>query len=269
MSVEQLVTDDKFGLIFKVTTELMSLIELKEVLQILSDHARIYLGVDAFWITLTDSELAILCLPEYLATENYHLLNYDYKNGKGLGGLALKERKPVQVADYWQDPRIEHSTETDRRLSVISAVACMASPIFLDDELKAVLGVAKTYAYNWTDEDTRKFEQISTLAKIAIQNDKLRADVKDLQVNLINQNLEITNLRNSLKVLQQLFESKDQAVANFINELSQSVTVLNLIIDLYNMFDQPMQEQEFLVMQETVKHISDQIHLYRQFFCTP
>jgi GAF domain-containing protein len=117
-------------------------------------------------------------------------------SGKGLGGQAYQAGEPICTSDYWNDPRIEHTSELDSRARRKQMVASMATPIKLDGQIVAMLWTNKAKVYNWTATDIALAEQFATLSGLAIHNASIYSNLDSLNNQLTARNAELEALQD-------------------------------------------------------------------------
>jgi LuxR family transcriptional regulator, regulator of acetate metabolism len=79
--------------------------------------------------------------------------------GRGIGGLAARERRTVFVDDYYEAAEITHDFDAAGRAEGVKSAA--AAPLVVDDEVKAVLYVATRTGYSVGDRMKRDVSLLS------------------------------------------------------------------------------------------------------------
>lgn len=74
--------------------------------------------------------------------------------GKGMAGLAAERREPVQVCNLQTDD----SGVAEEGARETGAEGSIAAPIFDDDALAGVLGVAKAASYEFSDDEVEALQ---------------------------------------------------------------------------------------------------------------
>ncbi len=77
--------------------------------------------------------------------------------GKGMAGIAAERREPVQVCNLQTDTS-GVVRQGARETRVEGAVAC---PILVDGKLKGTLGIAKTVAYEFTNDEIQLLQTVA------------------------------------------------------------------------------------------------------------
>jgi GAF domain-containing protein len=234
-------------LLLKVISQLLPSLEVKQIFSILTEKARDYFEADIFWLSSINYQSVYISNSSRVIVQDYSLVYQEHLAGKGLGGWAYRERRTVSCENYWSAPLIEHEQEVDRRANLAIAVAGIATPVFLDDELEALIGVAKNHPHEWKPDEIAKIEQIADIVSMLIQYQKLQ-----------DQKLILTKEKEQLSTLLEFSQE-------FSNEISQPLTILQLELDLIDTFNQPATEYEIEVMRRAVTQISQKLREFRQF----
>lgn len=79
--------------------------------------------------------------------------------GKGIAGLAAERREPVSLCNLQTD----NSGQARPAAKTTGMEGSVAVPMLIDGELRGVFGIAKSTAYDWSDEEK------ATLLEIASQ----------------------------------------------------------------------------------------------------
>lgn len=83
----------------------------------------------------------------------------DIPIGKGIAGLAAKERRPVTICNIQTDA----SGVVNPNAKLTGMEGAIAVPMLEDGELRGTLGVGKLAEYTWSEAETKELEAIATL----------------------------------------------------------------------------------------------------------
>ncbi|MBO0877105.1 MAG: GAF domain-containing protein, partial [Pseudonocardia sp.] len=126
---------------------------------------------------LFDAEVAYFSLPErdvntftfdqmmgIHTTEFRHLR---IQMGQGLGGMARSLRQPVRSLDYASDTRLRAAPVTETvREGIVSA---MATPVLIDDDVKAVLYVGNRHLRPFSELDAELLDEFAGYAALGLK----------------------------------------------------------------------------------------------------
>jgi PAS domain S-box-containing protein len=148
--------------------------ELATVLQRVAEAAQELCGCDGAVIGLRVPESDAVLLRYWTAPWYTESTRVRVEPGKGLGGLALAERRPMRTDDYLHDPRLTR----DYREQVVNLGirAKMVVPILIEDRIEGLLYVDNRAARPFTDRDESVLVRLAAQAAIAIRNAQILAD---------------------------------------------------------------------------------------------
>ncbi len=210
----------------------MSSLDLNEVVVEISTLTKKILKAIRVSIALLDENKLIEIDDEGIIVESM-LSEFTsvYKSGKGIGGWAYTSGKSVYLSDYWNDPRIERSQETDKRALVRKVAACMVIPVKVHDCIVALLWISKATVYHWTEADIALAEQFATLSGLAIYNANLYSNLDNLNNQLAARNAELEALQEFNRRLRGPLELKaacQRALTVAIEKIEVNVASLYL-----------------------------------------
>ena len=90
--------------------------ELDELLAEVCRRARMLLGTDVAYITLTDGNGTFVRATDGVVSEAFRAMRIPL--GAGLGGLVARTGEPAFTADYEADDRLVHLPDVDRRVGL-------------------------------------------------------------------------------------------------------------------------------------------------------
>jgi PAS domain S-box-containing protein len=148
-------------------------LDLETVLRRVTEAAQEMCQSDGAVIGLRIPESDAVFLRYWTARWYDGIGNSRVEPGKGLGGLALAERRPFRTSDYLRDPRVgRHYQERIRQLGIH---AQMAVPVLIDDHVEGLLYVDNRSARGFTDQDEAILVRLAAQAALAIRNAQLFA----------------------------------------------------------------------------------------------
>jgi GAF domain-containing protein len=142
--------------------------ELATVLRRVTEAARELCRSDGAVIGLRIPESDAVMLRYWTASWYTDLTRVRVEPGKGLGGLALAQRRPVRTDDYLRDPRI--SRDYREQVGGLRIVAKMVVPVLIDNRIEGLLYVDNRSARPFTDHDESVLVRLAAQAAIAIRN---------------------------------------------------------------------------------------------------
>jgi GAF domain-containing protein len=97
--------------------------------------------------------------------------------GTGLGGLAVREGRPVQTADFAGDPRITYTPEVRRRLETAEDRALLAVPLVVQANVIGALAVADRPGRVFGPAEIALIETFANQAAVALENARLYGEM--------------------------------------------------------------------------------------------
>jgi signal transduction histidine kinase len=151
-------------------------LDLKEVLQRVTEGARLLCGSDAARIALRDPASDAMVFRYW---DNARYQEYDrirVRPGQGLGGRVLETGRPARTDDWTADHAI--SKETQDVVQIEGAVSMLAVPIRLGGRVEGLLYVDNRTKRPFTDEDESALLDLADHAAIALENARLFTTVQ-------------------------------------------------------------------------------------------
>lgn len=152
--------------------------DVAETLTTLLASARRLFESDVAYLSLPEHDEETFTFDQVLGIHTSDFRHLRIRAGQGLGGLSRSQRQPVRSLNYARDSRLRAApvTETARE----GIVSAMATPIVVDDEIRAVLyvGDRKLRPFSETDEDVLgEFADYATLGLKRRTTEAYRRDV--------------------------------------------------------------------------------------------
>ena len=142
--------------------------ELATVLRRVTEAAQELCRSDGAVIGLRIPDSDAVLLRYWTAPWYTDLTRVRVEPGKGLGGLALVEVRPVRTDDYLRDPRI--SRDYEKQVAALGITAKMVVPVLIDDRVEGLLYVDNRTARAFTDQHESVLVRLAAQAAIAIRN---------------------------------------------------------------------------------------------------
>ena len=143
-------------------------LDLDTVLRRVTEAAQELCGSDGAVIGLRVLESDAVRLRYWTARWYTDLSRVRVEPGKGLGGLALAERRPLRTDDYMRDPRI--SSHYRKHVGALGITAEMVVPVLIEDRIEGLLYVDNRSSRPFTDRDESVLARLAAQAAIAIRN---------------------------------------------------------------------------------------------------
>jgi GAF domain-containing protein/CheY-like chemotaxis protein len=125
-----------------------------------------------------DSEAALLALTALSEAAEDGDWATDLPLGRGLVGLAARDREAKVTADVLADPRVTLSPERRARNERSEQRALLAVPLRVQDRVLGVLGVRDRTGRPFTPEDIRLAQAFADQAAIALENARLHEETE-------------------------------------------------------------------------------------------
>ncbi len=221
------------GALLEMSRQVMSSLDLQEVLDRLTKHAQMVIGTDMVLIALVEKDGLTRVSHQGLgANYDFSLSAASYLAGKGLGGMAYNSGQIIACEDYWTDPRIDHDPLIDAQTREAETVAVLVVPIKLGGETVGLMWANKAQPYSWTPTDLVQAGQYGEIAGLAICNARLYFQLEVLNRELQNRNRELEALQEFNRRLRGPIESyatAERALTLAMEAVSADTGILHLL----------------------------------------
>ncbi|MGH7278786.1 MAG: GAF domain-containing protein, partial [Candidatus Rokuibacteriota bacterium] len=95
------------------------------------------------------------------------------RHGTGVAGLALRERRPVVIADILDDPRVVHTPEVRASLEATPYRAALALPLVVRDQVIGALALGDRPGWTFDDRQVALAQAFADQAALALENARL------------------------------------------------------------------------------------------------
>lgn len=182
--------------LYETAGDLSSTRDLEAVLQSIVRRARALLHTDAAYLMLHDEERGdtFMRVTDGIRTTEFQTARLDM--GAGLGGLVAKSGVPYSTADYFADPRFNHTV--DDVVGLEGLIAIQGVPLTRAGRVIGVLFAANRRARPFSQEEVALLISLANHAAIAIENASLFQELHRALSELTHANSVIRE--NSLSV---------------------------------------------------------------------
>jgi GAF domain-containing protein len=257
------ILSERQALLLEICQKVLFTLDLSEVLNSLSENVQDLLGVDHVTISLIDKGQLLVDIQNTNYKFKYTTLIPAYLRGKGVGGLAYQTGQIVVTPDYFNDPRFLRDPDIDEEVRSYGIVASMAVPIYLKDNVVALMWASHKKPYHWTKQDIEMAGEFSSLVSLAIHNARLYQDLEQLNETLAQRNKKLEEM-----VVLQREQERLKAVLSLArtaaHELSQPLTLLQAEIELITEFGQTPDKETYENMRSAINEITERLKQYQR-----
>ena len=145
--------------------------DLDELLAEICRRARMLLGTDVAYITMTDGNDTFVRATDGIVSEAFRAMRIPL--GAGLGGLVARTGESAFTADYQSDDRLVHLPDVDRRVALERLRAIVAVPLRRGDEIRGVVMSGSRAVRQFDPQEVSLLASLAAHASIAIENAEL------------------------------------------------------------------------------------------------
>ena len=162
-----------FEALFEIGTQIQAQeAHAESIFALIVERARELLGTDCAWMALVDETGNRLLMKVTAGTRSPDFARMEVKVGMGVGGIALKERRPVAVLDsslYGNGmPRAVH-----RALDDEGVVSILCAPMLRDEGMLGALYVGNRTQRPFHSEESQLLSALAAQAAVTIENARL------------------------------------------------------------------------------------------------
>jgi len=148
-------------------------LEVGETIRLILNQAREVLGVQSCGLFTLDAATGELVLAASLDVDPASA-QIRVRVGEGITGLAVKEGRPVQSTDLYNDPRVRY-----RQVSAGSGWRSMlAAPLLVGDQAIGALTVLRSDVHHFTAEEESLVSAFADQAAMALEHARLFSSVR-------------------------------------------------------------------------------------------
>ncbi len=149
-------------------------LDVDRTIRVILEQARTVLGVESCDLMTIDSATGELVSAASLDLPSDMDAQIRIREGEGIGGLAVKERRPVQSHDVFDDPRVR-----DPELQKRSGVRSMLSvPLMVGARVIGVLSVFRRDVHRFSEAEEELLVAFADQAAIALEHARLYAELE-------------------------------------------------------------------------------------------
>jgi signal transduction histidine kinase/FixJ family two-component response regulator len=228
-------TCEEFRTMNEILRSIIERRELPSLLAFIVEKAREITGADVAFYGLVEGD--VIRHHAFCGTRTNALESIVLRKGTGLGWLALQERKPVVVEDFFKDPRLKEAPyDAVRREGIISVVAV---PFFSGSgDPLGVLYVANRKRSTFTEEQIVTLSTLAAHTTVAVEHLKLDEELKKAH----------EELRLAYEELKSVEELKSNILANVSHELRTPISIAMSAIEMAKSKDNPEERKTLLNM---------------------
>lgn len=145
--------------------------DLDELLAEICRRARMLLGTDVAYITMTNGNDTFVRATDGIVSEAFRAMRIPL--GAGLGGLVARTGESAFTSDYESDDRLVHLPDVDRRVALERLRAIVAVPLRRGDEIRGVVMSGSRAVRQFDPQDVSLLASLAAHASIAIENAEL------------------------------------------------------------------------------------------------
>ena len=157
-------------------------LDLDAILQQVAETAQAFCGSDVARIALREPSSGSLVFRYWVGPGPSGWVNAQIEPGRGIGGRAFAEGRPVRTENYLSDPDISKDYAPLAREDEV--VAVLALPIRSEDSIEGVLYVANRSSRPFSDRDETILLQLADCAGTAIRNARLYDELREAHERL-------------------------------------------------------------------------------------
>jgi sigma-B regulation protein RsbU (phosphoserine phosphatase) len=200
--MKQVATDEAaLNFFVGLAEDLNSTLELDELLPLVAERVRPYVGFDAFGILLLDSRGTELRFRFGLGYAQKVLKHWRFGLGQGIVGNAASTRKPILVEDVLEDPRYINADPQIR--------SELAIPLIAKNSTIGVLDVQSQQPGCFTQRHRQLLTFVAGYLANAIENVRLYENLREqtASLSLLNQvGRELTSILDREQLLNKIAE---------------------------------------------------------------
>jgi two-component system, NtrC family, sensor histidine kinase HydH len=192
---------------------LTAILDIDEVLIRILDEVRRILNVEACSIWLIDPETNELVCEQITDAHAHEVVGWRLPPGVGNAGWVIANSQSLIVPDAWFDERHYQGIDEQTRHYIRSILTV---PLGEGPDIIGVIQVVDTFPNRFTESDLLLMESLSAFAKIAVENARLYAALKEAQERL---------------VVQERFAALGQMSATVAHELRNPLMAIRMGVD--------------------------------------
>lgn len=184
--------ESELSALFETANDLAGMRSLDQVLQAIVERARNLLGTDVAYLTLSTPESGGTYMRVTSGSVSASFQRLQLAPGKGLGGLVATTALPYVTANYFADPRFEHTENIDHAVREEGLVAILGVPLKMNGRDVGVLFAANRHERPFSHSEVALLSSLAAHAAIAIDNANLIDDTRRAldELHTVNERLQ-------------------------------------------------------------------------------
>jgi len=144
-------------------------LDFERTVRVIMEQARAVLSVASCGIMLTDPATGIISSVASLDLSEELVAKVRLRLGQGVTGMAVAERRPMQSADLWNDPRVRYP-ELPRAQGLRSL---LAAPLRVGDDAIGAIIVLRRDVHEFSADEEELLLALADQAAIAVEHARL------------------------------------------------------------------------------------------------
>jgi two-component system NtrC family sensor kinase len=151
-------------------------LDVDRTIRVILEEARNVLGADSCGLSTIDAATGDLVTIASLDLPPHELPRIRLRRGEGIAGLAVRERRPVQSADLWQDERVRF-----RDLPRAGGFRSMlAAPLRVGERDVGAISVFRGDVHQYSAEEESLLAALADQAAIALEHARLYRELEGM-----------------------------------------------------------------------------------------
>jgi two-component system, NtrC family, sensor kinase len=155
--------------LFEAGRAVTASLDLGRTISVIMEQARAVLGVESCGIMTLDPDTRVLSSIASLDLPNDMVSQVQIREGEGVTGMAVAERRPVQSADLWNDPRVRYP-QLPRAQGLRSL---LAAPLRVGDTAIGAILVFRRDVHEFSAAEEELLLALADQAAIAMEHARL------------------------------------------------------------------------------------------------
>src|SRR5437667_324600 len=162
--------------LFEAGRAVTASLDVDRTIRVILEEARGVLGADSCGLSTLDPQTNELVTVASLDLPPPMVKDIRIKVGEGIGGLALRERRPVQSRDLAEDPRVRYA-----QLPLASGLRSMlVAPLRVSDRAIGVISVFRRDVHEFSAGEEELLLALADQAAIALEHARLYGELEGM-----------------------------------------------------------------------------------------
>src|SRR5437660_9715781 len=169
-------------------------LDFERTVRVIMEQAKAVLGVHSCGIMLKDQETGIISSLASLDLSEGLVSTVRLRPGQGVTGMAVAERRPMQSADLWSDPRVRYP-ELPRAQGLRSL---LAAPLRVGDDAIGAIIVLRRDIHEFSPAEEELLMALADQAAIAVEHAR---PYKQLEARVAERTRELDQQKRFVEVV--------------------------------------------------------------------